>query len=224
MELRFRDTAAMAQGFKERFEVSVAESIAARGRYVLALTGGSAAAGLYPSLQTAKIDGPKMHLFFGDERMVPWDHTECNYRGAAWLNERYGIDVHPVQTGLEPSAAAFQYEQELASYLPFDVIHLGMGPDGHICSLFPGHRLLQETQRTVGWLDDSPKPPPRRVTLTMPVLAKARALWFLVMGEAKADAVRAALKDPSSQLPAALAHRAAQQSIWFLDEAAASKL
>jgi len=224
MELRFKDSAQMAQGFKERFEASVASAIAERGRYVLALTGGSAAAALYPSLQTAKLDGPKMHLFLGDERMVPWDHTESNYRGAAWLHDRYGIDVHPVQTRLDPAAAAAQYEKELAEYLPFDVIHLGMGPDGHICSLFPGHRLLEEKQRTVGWLDDSPKPPPARVTLTLPVLAKARQLWFLVQGAAKADAVRAALKDPSSQLPAARAHRAANESIWFLDEAAASKL
>jgi 6-phosphogluconolactonase len=224
MELRFADAAAMAEGFKARFEVSCAESIAARDRYVLALTGGSAAQLLYPSLQTAKFVGPKMHLFFGDERKVPYDHAECNYRGAAWLNQRFGINVYPVRTELDAPAAADDYAKQLAPFLPFDVIHLGMGPDGHIASLFPGYPQLAETQREVTWVENSPKPPPTRITVTMPVIHRAREVWFLVMGAAKAGAVREALKDPQSQLPAAIAHRGAQKSVWFLDEAAASQL
>jgi 6-phosphogluconolactonase len=99
-----------------------------------------------------------------------------------------------------------------------------MGPDGHVCSLFPGHALLAERTLRVASLTDSPKPPPARVTLTLKALADARALYFLVTGEAKKDAVKAALEDASSQLPAALAYRSNVNSLWFLDQGAASSL
>ena len=103
-----------------------------------------------------------------------------------------------------------------------DAVIVGVGPDGHVCSLFPGHPALH-SDRWVEAISDSPKPPPERLTLTMKTLQHARLLLFAVAGEAKAQAVQVALEDPGSTLPAAIASRSAP-SIWFLDEAAASGL
>ena len=105
-----------------------------------------------------------------------------------------------------------------------DVVHVGMGPDGHICSLFPGHALLAEESRAVTFLTDSPKPPPSRITLTMGALKDARALWFLVLGSSKDQAAHDALLDPKSSLPAALASRSARSALWFMDHDAARLL
>ncbi len=223
--LVFDGAAAMAQALKERFEADAKAALAARGRYAVALTGGSAASTLYPALAAAQLDWTKVHVFFGDERVVPADHPDSNLGASRpWLSKVPGVQVHAVRTELGAEQAARAMEEELAPFLPLDAVHLGMGPDGHVASLFPGHRLLNERARQVAWLNDSPKPPPERVTLTLPVLESARALWFLVQGAAKASAVKAALEDPTSALPAALAHRAARSSLWFLDLAAASSL
>src|SRR5262249_36765395 len=138
-------------------------------------------------------------------------------------------NVHRVDGEKPPHEAAAAYERTLLDVTggdgALDVVHLGMGPDGHLCSLFPAHPLFtSSTTKLVDALTDSPKPPPARVTLTMPALMNARALWFLVMGQNKADAVRAALTDPSSSLPAAAASRGHKNASWLLDGAAATHL
>jgi 6-phosphogluconolactonase len=219
----FPDAAALAEALVVATEQAAARAIAARGRFVCALTGGSAPRLLYPALSKARLDWSKVHFFYGDERCVPATDPESNHGQALAVLGATGAVFHPIDGTLAPAAAALAYEQAL---LPLDVVHLGMGPDGHVCSLFPGHRLLGESQRLVSWLDDSPKPPPERVTLTLPALHSAGALWFLVLGEAKAGAVKAAQPGavPASLLPAALAQRAARDSVWFLDQPAASLL
>src|SRR4029453_18672555 len=109
------------------------------------------------------------------------------------------------------AAAAASYAAELRAVLGepprLDVALLGMGPDGHVCSLFPRHPLLRERTRWVAEITDSPKPPPRRLTLTMPVLPGARAIWGGAFGKPKAAIIREAIQDPTSQLPVALAAR-----------------
>jgi 6-phosphogluconolactonase len=100
---------------------------------------------------------------------------------------------------------------------------LGVGPDGHVCSLFPGHPLLDEQHRFVAAILDSPKPPPRRLTLTLPALAAARLLVVAAFGEATAAVMREALEDPKSGLPVALALRGAKQALVLLDAAAAGR-
>jgi 6-phosphogluconolactonase len=118
------------------------------------------------------------------------------------------------------------YEAELQKALPhgqLDVALLGVGPDGHVAWLFPGHPLLRETQRRVLAVEDSPKPPPQRLTLSLPMIAGAREVWVVMTGAAKAPIAREAFTQPASQLPLALVVRAAKMVRLFLDPAAADQ-
>ncbi|GMU62425.1 MAG: 6-phosphogluconolactonase [Myxococcaceae bacterium] len=215
----------LAGALAHRFEAAAGEAISARGVFHCALTGGSAARALYPRLVRAKVDWAKTHFHFSDERCVPPDDAESNFRLAQEvLLGPCGVPsahVHRMAGERPPAEAAREYEAGLPT---LDVVHLGVGPDGHVASLFPGHALLHEERARVAALTDSPKPPPARLTLTLAALREARAVWFLVTGEAKRDAVAQALGNPQSVLPAALVHRAARLSLWFLDRAAASRL
>jgi 6-phosphogluconolactonase len=217
----FNTLEALADALALATEQAAQQAITARGRFACALTGGSAAKVLYPRLAQARLDWSAVHFFYGDERCVPATHPDSNHALASAALGATGATFHPIDGTQPPVDAARDYAREL---MPLDVVHLGMGPDGHVCSLFPGHPLLSETARQVAFLEDSPKPPAQRVTLTLPGLRSAQALWFLVMGEAKSAAVREALTQVDSPLPAALAHRAARASVWFLDQPAASLL
>ncbi|MDQ3157610.1 MAG: 6-phosphogluconolactonase, partial [Actinomycetota bacterium] len=107
---------------------------------------------------------------------------------------------------------------------PFDLVLLGMGPDGHIASLFPGFPQLHETERKVVEVFDSPKPPPVRLTLTMPALNHADSVWFLVSGEGKAEAVERALGPGTLVGTPATGVRGGHETVWLLDDAAASEI
>ncbi|MBM4279438.1 MAG: 6-phosphogluconolactonase [Deltaproteobacteria bacterium] len=208
---------------------AAAAAIAARGRFTMALTGGSAATTLYPVLAQASLPWDRVHILFGDERCVPGDHDDSNHALARrTLLARAAIPaahVHRVRGEDDPAAAAIAYERTLLDVTDgtgaLDVVHVGMGPDGHVCSLFPGHPLLREEVALVAALTDSPKPPAARVTLTLQALARARQLWFLVTGGTKAGAAHDAILDPASTLPAALAARRGARVRWLLDGDAA---
>lgn len=223
----FPSTDALAAELVRLTIEQAAAAVAARGRFTMALTGGSAATTFYPVLAQAPLPWENVHVFFGDERCVPPDHADSNYRLAreTFLSrvKLPDANVHRIRGELPPRDAALDYERVLREVADasIDVVHLGVGPDGHICSLFPGHPLLEEEKTFVASLTDSPKPPPARVTLTFPALARARCLWFLVAGASKAEAVRESLLNPSSPLPAARAAREAAQSLWLLDVDAA---
>jgi len=236
----FPDSERLAQAAARRLVDTIAQAMTARGRALIVLTGGGNGVALLRELASHPVDWSGVHLFWGDERYVPEDDEERNERQTREaLLDHIDIpasQVHPMaasdgEFGSDLEAAALAYEQLLAaSAAPgelaphFDVHLLGMGPEGHINSLFPDTTAVRETSRMVVSVDDSPKPPPQRITLTLPAIQRSREVWLLVSGEGKADAVAAAVggADPVS-LPAAGAI-GREITRWLLDEAAAGKL
>jgi len=238
----FPESQALVAAAATRLTDAIRAAAAARGRALIVLTGGSNGIGLLEALGTdeRQIDWSKVHLFWGDERYVPEDDDERNDKQArAALLDRIDIPsshVHAMpasdgEFGTDIAAAALAYEQLLAAnaepgqQVPnFDVHLLGMGPEGHINSLFPDTPAVLETARMVVPVEDSPKPPPQRITLTLPAVQRSREVWLMVSGGSKADAVAAAIGGaPPVSVPAAGAI-GQETTLWLLDEEAAAKL
>jgi 6-phosphogluconolactonase len=185
------------------------------------------------------LDWSKVHVWWGDERYVPAGSDDRNDRPAmAKLFDR--VPYEPTQLHRMPAAedvypdaedAADAYAQELRSQAPqdgdvpaFDVVLLGVGPDGHCASLFPGHPGTRVLDASVIAVHDSPKPPPTRLSLTFPALDAARQVWFIASGESKAEAVARALGGaPREEVPSA-GPRGRERTLWLLDRDAASRL
>jgi 6-phosphogluconolactonase len=221
---------ALARILRRRLEQAARPALEERGRFSLVLPGGSVAEAFLPSLAQAEMDWPRVDLFWGDERAVPPDHVDSNYALARRaLLVRVSPRVHRMRAE-EPdlAAAAADYEREMRGALGepprLDVVLLGTGPDGHVCSLFPGHEALREATRRVIPITDSPKPPPARLTLTLAALALSDLVVVGAFGSSKAEPVRQALRDPGSRLPVALASRAARRALFLLDDDAARGL
>lgn len=224
---------ALARVFADRFVAEAATAIGARGRFSCALPGGSVAETFFPILARAPVVWDDVEFFWGDERAVAPDDPDSNYGLAKrLLLDAVGADprrVHRiVGEGGDLEAAARVYEEEMVRVLGepprIDLVVLGLGPEGHVCSLFPGHPLLRERVRRVAAITDSPKPPPRRVTLTMLPLEQAGMVCVAGFGASKAAAIRAAVEEADSQIPVALALRAAPRALVLVDPAAASSL
>ena len=176
----------------------------------VALAGGSSPQRAYELLAAVGGSWAHVHLWLGDERCVPGDDPEANVRmvrESLLAGAREGAPVlHAVPSPEVPEDAAWLYGREVLEHMPdgaFDVVLLGMGPDGHTCSLFPGHPVLDVRKAPVAPVRDSPKPPPERVTLTLPVVRRARFTLLLATGSGKRDALRAALAGDMS-IPLAL--------------------
>jgi 6-phosphogluconolactonase len=224
--------ASLAHLFAARFEAAARGAIARHGRFSCALPGGSVANAFFPILAAASVEWPRLDFFWGDERAVPPTDPDANYGLARrlWL-DHVPVDparvhrMHGEEADLDAAAAA--YGRELAHVLggrPLDLVLLGMGPDGHVCSLFPTHSALRESTRRVVAIDDSPKPPPRRLTLTLVPLAGAPLVCVAAFGAEKAAAIQEAVEAPASPLPVALAARAGLRSLFLLDPEAAGSL
>ncbi|HQR65870.1 MAG TPA: 6-phosphogluconolactonase, partial [Thermoanaerobaculia bacterium] len=221
----------LARAFAELFTAEARPAIAARGRFSCALPGGSVAETFFPALAAAPVAWESVDFFWGDERAVPPEDPGSNFGLAKrLLLDRVGArpaNIHRI-AGEESDldAAARAYEDDLVRTLGrparLDLVVLGLGPEGHVCSLFPGHRLLAERGRLVAPIYDSPKPPPTRITFTLPVLGEARTVCIAGFGASKAEAIRAAVEDPASRLPVALAARAAARVFVFVDAGAAA--
>jgi 6-phosphogluconolactonase len=200
----------------------------------IAVSGGSVATTFFPRWAAeATMDWGSTDVFWADERAVPPTDPESNYALARslWLDPAQAPAgrVHRMPADApDLAAAARDYDAELRRVVGdrpvLDLVLLGMGPDGHVASLFPGHTLLGETRRNVAAVVDSPKPPPHRLTLTLPVLTAARVVVIGAFGASKAEMVRLAIEDAESRLPAALVARGAPRAVWLLDAAAASQL
>ncbi|HWT48685.1 MAG TPA: 6-phosphogluconolactonase [Mycobacterium sp.] len=238
----FPDGEALVEAAGGRLVDTIRTAVAARGEALIVLTGGGNGIGLLQYLGTRQqqIDWSKVHLFWGDERYVPEDDDERNDKQAREaLLDHIDIPSSHVHTmpasdgefGNDLAAAALAYEQLLAANAEpgerapnFDVHLLGMGPEGHINSLFPDSPAVLETTRMVVAVEDSPKPPPQRITLTLPAIRRSRQVWLMVSGAAKADAAAAAIGGaPPVSVPAAGAV-GLETTLWLLDKEAAAKL
>ena len=238
----FPDSETLVGAAGGRLVDAIQTAVAARGRALIVLTGGGNGIGLLKYLGTHRqqIDWSKVHLFWGDDRYVPEDDDERNEKQArAALLDPIDIpsnQVHPMaasdgEFGSDLEAAALAYEHVLAANAEpgdpapnFDVHLLGMGPEGHINSLFPDTPAVLETTRMVVAVEHSPKLPPERITLTLPAIQRSREVWLMVSGAAKADAVAAAIGGAQSvSIPAAGAV-GLETTLWLLDEEAAAKL
>jgi len=232
-ELVIDEPERLARVFAHRVETVSAAAIAARGLCSLAVPGGSAAEALLPALAEASLDWASVHVFWCDERAVPTHHPDSNYALARrLLLERVALRperIHRMCAEVEAiGRSADEYEAELVRVAgdppALDIALVGVGADGHVCSLFAGQRALAERTRLAVSVMSSPKPPARRITLTLAALKHARLLVVAALGAAKAEVLRQALEDTRSQLPVALMLRQAGQRLLLLDAAAASRL
>jgi 6-phosphogluconolactonase len=229
----YLDPDELAAAAGARLVGAITSAIANRGEASIVLTGGTVGIKLLRHVVGfgTDIDWSKVTLYWGDERFVPAADEDRNFKQAREaLLESIDIpsaNVHAIAASdgefgdaIEDAAAAYE------ALLPaeFDVHLLGMGGEGHINSLFPDTDAVRETTRLVVAVTDSPKPPPRRITLTLPAVARAREVWLVVAGAEKADAVAAALGGAAAvDVPAAGAV-GKEKTVWLLDEAAAAKL
>ena len=200
---------------------------AARAGGHIALTGGSTPRYAYEHAAKLEPDWTNATLWWGDERCVPQDDERSNYRLAkeSLLDHVKTGAVHRMRGELGRDEGATLYEQELGSLERFDLVLLGLGPDGHVASLFPGEPTLDETEPRVVGAEARLEPFVDRITLTLPTLRRARVVLFLVTGESKAEAARAAFAgDPTRDIPGSLVRATHGETIAVLDDAAAAKL
>jgi 6-phosphogluconolactonase len=188
------DTAeAVAHETYQRILTLSKQAIEKKGFFRIVLAGGSTPKQTYEYLKTANTDWSHWHIFYGDERCLPEEDTERNsiMASRAWL-DHVAIppsQIHPIPAHLGPIEAAHRYTKILQQNLPFDLVLLGMGEDGHTASLFPGH--IHPQNELVHAIFKAPKPPPERVSLSIAALCNTQALLFLVTGANKREAVAA---------------------------------
>jgi 6-phosphogluconolactonase len=213
----FKDSAEMFSYAADSFFTRLKSAVSARGLFTVALAGGSTPKGLYSLLRLRieadegeAVDWGRVHFFMGDERCVPADDPDSNFRMAyeTLLSSEAlrGTHVHRVKTELPPQAAADEYEQQVRTWFKdeaprFDLVLLGIGTDGHTASLFPGSTALGERKKLVfaHWVE---KLNAHRITFTYPLLNAAREVDFLVAGSEKAPATKA-IFDNGADMPAA---------------------
>ncbi|WP_068421308.1 6-phosphogluconolactonase [Janibacter terrae] len=227
-----QDLAAMTAS---RLLVALQDAITARGRADIALTGGSMGSAVVAALAEHParhaVDWDAVHVWWGDERYLPAGDAERNdtqndAAGLTGLGLR-AEHVHrlagPEASG-SPEEAAAAYERTLREdgSGSWDIVLLGVGPDGHVASLFPGHpaQLLSDT--LVVAVHDSPKPPPTRVSITLEGLGNSREVWFVVAGADKAEAVAKGVGGAPAQESTAARLRGLERTLWLVDEAAVS--
>ncbi|MGI5121245.1 6-phosphogluconolactonase [Marinactinospora thermotolerans] len=236
------DADLLADATAARIVTRLTEAQAARGSASIVLTGGGIGTAVLAALARTPardaVDWRRVDVWWGDERFLPTGDAERNETGArAALLDHIDLDpgrVHPMPApdgpdGDDPAAGALRYAAELRARAEaggtvpsFDVCLLGVGPDAHVASLFPGLPAMKERERTVVAVHDAPKPPPTRISLTLPAIAAAREVWALASGESKAEAVGLALGG-AGEVPAA-AVRGRERTLFLVDRAAARDL
>ncbi len=236
----FPDTNTLSQQAAQYIVRLASEAIVTRGRFTIALSGGSTPKILYGLLGTEpyrdQINWASVEIFWSDERCVPPDSADSNYALAQEvLLSKIPIPANQIHRmpadQPDREAASREYTSEMqrtfgTNGIPsFDLLQLGMGPEGHTASLFPHQESLHEQQRLVIPVT-VPKPPPPRLTFTPPLLNAARHVLFLVTGSEKAEAVQAVLEGPDQpeEYPAQIVRPPKGEVVWMLDIGAAAKL
>ncbi|XP_054615758.1 6-phosphogluconolactonase [Dunckerocampus dactyliophorus] len=211
-------------------------AINSRGRFTLGLSGGSLVTMLSKELlAVAGLDCSKWVVGFCDERVVPFDNPDSTYglyKNLLFSKVNIPEDgILSIEASLPVDECAEDYARTLKKAFPecdvpvFDVLLLGMGPDGHTCSLFPNHPLLEESEKMVAPISDSPKPPPERVTMTFPVVNAARSAVFVSTGGSKAPVLKEVLEGGDGPaFPAARVSPTNGELLWLIDEPAAASL
>lgn len=238
------DKELLAHAAAARLVTAVTDAVTVRGDADIVLTGGSMGAAILRSLTACpavrSVDWSRVTTWWGDERFLPAgdpERNETQAREAGLTKLPLSPDrVRPMAAsdgpdGQDVAAAASRYAGELASRAasgsllppPFDVVMLGVGPDAHVASLFPGRPELKEQGRTVVPVHGSPKPPPTRISLTFPALCNAQEVWFLVAGEDKAESVARVLGGAAVEQAPAAGVTGIRATRWLLDQAAASQ-
>ena len=237
-EIRRHDDADLLVGDIASALLDRLEAAQARGEVPqVGLTGGSIAEALHRELARraadSSLDWSRVVFWWGDERFVPADSPDRNARQAREaLLDHVAVDpanVHEVPASdavatAEDAAAAYSADLREHGAGAFEVLMLGIGPDGHCASLFPGHPVLGARDAVAVAVHDSPKPPPDRVTLTFETLERSRAVWFVASGEGKAGAVARALAEDGSVEETPARGVRGEETVWWLDEDAASAL
>mmetsp|Transcript_2763 Transcript_2763/g.4863 ORF Transcript_2763/g.4863 Transcript_2763/m.4863 type:complete len:282 (-) Transcript_2763:551-1396(-) len=218
------------------------KAIAERGVFNVAVSGGSLPKLLANELTKSPYKEDSMwkswNLYFADERCVSLSDSDSNYKLVLeeFLNfvSIPSSQIYPIDPSLSPQECALNYSDLIAKqsgmeftsekYPIFDLILLGMGPDGHTASLFPNHPLLNVTDQSVAFILDSPKPPPERITLTLPVLNASRSVAFLAAGGGKKEMLQRIHSEPNSGIPSQMVNPKSGDLVWFIDEPAAELL
>jgi 6-phosphogluconolactonase len=234
----------VASAAAELIIASCSQASRDRGVARLALAGGKTPCLAYSLLgqpeYASRVDWSQLQVFWSDERCVPPDHADSNYRLAAEALLKWvpipPENIHRMRGELPPAEAAQDYENQMRSILPpskggfpcFDLMMVGMGADGHIASLFPGSPVLHERQRWVVATEHTQPPPPLlpRLTLTLPVINAATDVLVVVTGEKKAERMRQVLQEEpgDNPLPAQLVEPQSGRLLWLLDRSAAERL
>ena len=205
---------ATAEEVAEAAAAEIAEALRG-GAQTLVLAGGTTPRRSYELLAELDVQWGRVTVLFGDERCVPPDHPDSNYRMVkeSLLDRVAPATVYRMPAELGPDEGADAYAEVVANVAPLDLVLLGVGEDGHVASLFPGHPLLRASGLTAG-IRDSPKPPPERVTLTLEAIRDAGRVLIIATGAGKADAVALARRGetPSGMIAGAR---------WLIDRAAA---
>lgn len=234
----YRDPQQLSKAAAEMFVQTAREAVQERGKFTVALTGGSSPVHMHALLcqkpYMEQVPWEQTYVFWGDERWVPLSDNRSNARmGLETFLNKVAVpedQIFPMYSEKEPEAYAKEYEELLRKHVGqekprFDLILLGMGDDGHTASLFPGTEVLQEKEKLVDAYYLEPQEM-HRITLTAPCINQARKIAFLAFGEKKADALYEVLEGERNpeKYPSQLIQAQNGETIWFVDEAAAKRL
>jgi 6-phosphogluconolactonase len=233
----YPDATTVAETTAARLLVAMADALSARNEAHLVLTGGTIGIATLARVAASPladvIDWTSVHMWWGDERFLPLgDHDRNEVQAQRSLLNRLRLpeeNIHRMASseGAEsPDKAAQAYSAELARFgdpaPAFDVLLLGLGPDGHVASLFPGRPEVKVAAVSVVAVKDSPKPPPTRLSMTFPTINLAREVWILTSGAEKARAVAESLAHKKG-IPGGMAH-GTERTLWLIDKAAAASI